>query len=163
MRRKYTSQQMSVLLGACLLQCAMIGVLINCSGVLFAQIRQKFGFSLSRISAYNTIKSVTGTIVAAYITELFFKTNKACFLLVNQLITLLSFVLIILDAGGWLWYAAAVISGISMCVSSVAIPSVLGQWFHKRAGTVTGIAMAFSGIGGAICNPICARLISLFG
>ena len=53
--KKISVKQWRVLIGACLFQCAMVGVLINCSGVLFAQIRGEFGFTMSRVSLYNTI------------------------------------------------------------------------------------------------------------
>ena len=68
---------MLVLIGACLFQCAMIGVLINCTGVLFAQIRHEFGFTMSKVSVYNTLKSVTSALAAASVTAFFFKSNKA--------------------------------------------------------------------------------------
>ena len=163
MKKKYSKDQIMVLIGACLFQCAMIGVLINCSGVLFAQIRQEMGFSMSKISVYNTIKSVATAASAAYVTALFFRANKARFLLVNQLAIIAGFLLIIFDAEGIFWYASAVLIGVASCIGSVAVPMLLSQWFPGNAGTATGIAMAFSGIGGALCNPLCARLITARG
>lgn len=163
MKKKYSKNQIMVLIGACLFQCAMIGVLINCSGVLFAQIRQEMGFSMSKISVYNTIKSVATAASAAYVTALFFRANKARFLLVNQLAIIAGFLLIIFDAEGIFWYASAVLIGVASCIGSVAVPMLLSQWFPGNAGTATGIAMAFSGIGGALCNPLCAGLITALG
>lgn len=163
MKKKYSKDQVMILIGACLFQCAVIGVLINCSGVLFAQIRQEMGFSMSKVSVYNTIKSVATAASAAYVTALFFRSDKAKFLLVNQLTIIAGFLLIIFDAEGILWYASAVLIGVSSCIGSVAVPMLLSQWFPGNAGTATGIAMAFSGIGGALCNPLCARLITALG
>lgn len=163
MGKKYSRDQMMVLIGACLFQCAMLGVLINCTGVLFAQIRQELGFTMSKISVYNTMKSVATALSAAAVTAFFFRSNKARFLLVNQLAIILSFLMITFGAEGPLWYASAVVSGVASCVSSVAVPMLLNQWFPENAGTATGIAMAFSGIGGAVCNPLCAKLIDLAG
>lgn len=161
--KKYTSSQMLVLIGACLFQCAMIGVLINCTGVLFAQIRHEFGFTMSKVSVYNTLKSVTGALAAASVTAFFFKSNKARFLFLNQVLMVSGFLLLTLGAEGPLWYASAVVCGMAGCVANVAVPMVLNQWFPKNAGTATGIAMAFSGIGGAVCNPLCAKLIGIVG
>ena len=163
MTKKFSSQQWTVLIGACLFQCAMIGLLVNCSGVLFAQIRVELGMSMTKISAFNTIKGVTGMIAAATITDLFFKMNKAWFLLINQLLMIGSFVVLILGADSWIWYFASVINGLSMCISTVAVPYILTQWFPRNAGFATGVAMAFSGIGGAIFSPLCAELIARFG
>ena len=161
--KKISVQQIAVLIGACLYQCAMIGILLNCSGVLFAQIRQELGFTMSRVSVYNTMKSVTTALAAASVTALYFKSRKPIFLLLNQLLTITGFLLLTVGAEGSLWYVSAVICGFSGCVGSVAIPMLLTLWFPDNSGTATGIAMSFSGIGGAICNPLCARLINSMG
>lgn len=163
LRRGLTRQQIAVLIGACLYQCAMIGVLMNCSGVLFAQIRQELGFSMSKVSLYNTMKSVITALAAASVTALYFKSRKPVFLLVNQLITISGFLLLTIGADTSMWYVSAVLCGISGCVGSVAIPMLLTRWFPDNSGTATGIAMAFSGIGGAVCNPLCANLIDSLG
>lgn len=162
-RKKISVQQIAVLIGACLYQCAMIGILLNCSGVLFAQIRQELGFTMSRVSVYNTMKSVTTALAAASVTALYFRSRKPVFLLLNQLLTITGFLLLSVGAEGPLWYVSAVICGLSGCVGSVAIPMLLTLWFPDNSGTATGIAMSFSGIGGAICNPLCARLINSMG
>lgn len=78
--KKISVKQWRVLIGACLFQCAMVGVLINCSGVLFAQIRGEFGFTMSRVSVYNTIKSVATALAAASMTAWYFRSRKALFL-----------------------------------------------------------------------------------
>ena len=163
MKNKYSARQWLVLLGASLFQCAMMGILVNSSGVLFAQIRQELGMSMTKVSAFNTIKGVSGMLSAAYITGLFFKMDKAKFLLCCQTIVVLSFVLLIWGADGWLWYFTAVLNGAALCVSAVAVPYILAQWFPQNAGFAAGVAMAFSGISGAICNPMCAKLILSWG
>ena len=152
-----------VLVGACLYQCAMIGILLNCSGVLFAQMRHELGFTMSKVSLYNTLKSVTTALAAASATALYFKSKKPVYLLLNQLITISSFLLLTVGATGPLWYVSAVLCGLSSCIGSVAVPMILTQWFPQNAGTATGIAMSFSGIGGAVCNPLCAKLIGIIG
>lgn len=160
---KITAQQWRALAGACLLQCAMMGVLINCSGVLFAQIRMDTGIRMTEISAFNTIKSVTGALLSATVTGLFFQKNQKYGLLMNQALMCLSYLMMTIRPGGPIWYVAAVLSGISGCLCVVAIPSILNQVFPRQSGTPTGFAVAFSGIGGAIFNPLCARLITAVG
>ena len=154
---------MQALIGACLFQCAMLGVLVNCSSVLFSQIRQELDLSMTKVTAFNTVQSMTSMLLAACVTGLFFKKNKAKILLLGQVGLVLSYVLLIFGKKDWIWYGAAMVKGMSLCLSTVAVPFVLSQWFPKGTGTVTGIAMAFSGIGGAVCSPLCARLILLTG
>lgn len=159
----FTSKQLMVLVGACLYQCAMIGILLNCSGVLFAEMRHELGFTMSKVSLYNTIKSVITALAAASVTALYFKSKKPVFLLLNQLVTISGFMLLTVGTTGPMWYVSAVLCGLSGCVGSVAIPMLLTQWFPQNAGTATGIAMSFSGIGGAVCNPLCAKMIGVIG
>ena len=160
---KITARQWRALAGACLLQCAMMGVLINCSGVLFAQIRMDTGIRMTEMSAFNTIKSVTGALLSATVTGLFFRKNQKYGLLMNQALMCLSYLMMTIRPGGPIWYAAAILSGVSGCLCVVAIPSILNRVFPLQSGTPTGFAMAFSGIGGAIFNPLCAWLITAVG
>lgn len=163
MKERYSKDQILVLIGACLFQGAMLGVLVNCTGVLFAQIRHELGFSMSRISVYNTIKCVATALAAAYITARYFKSNKKRFLLLNQLVLIASYFLIAWDAAGVTWYISAIVGGVASCMSNLAVPMVLSRWFPKNPGSAAGLAMSFSGISGAVCNPLCAKLIEWMG
>lgn len=164
MKEKFTRQQWMVLIGACLFQCALIGVLINSSGVLLAQIRTEYGFPLTRVSGFNTVKSVVCALGGVTLTSLFFKSKKWMFMSCNILLIIISYCMLILDAKNpVVWYASAALGGINSCTVSVMIPFLLNQWFPGNAGTVTGLAVAFSGLGGMIFNPITAKLIGRLG
>ena len=92
---------------------------------------------MSRVSLYNTIKSVATALAAASMTAWYFRSRKALFLFLNQLITIGSFLLLILGANGPLWYVSAALCGISCCIMNVAVPMTLDQWFPENAGTAT--------------------------
>lgn len=118
---------------------------------------------MTEISAYNTLKSVTGALLSAGVTGLFFQKNQKYALLINQALMCFGYLMMTVQPGGAMWYFAAAVAGVSGCLGVVAVPSILNQIFQKNSGTPTGIAMAFSGIGGAIFNPLCARLIAAAG
>ncbi|WP_314775319.1 MFS transporter, partial [Lancefieldella rimae] len=42
----------------------------------------------------------------------------------------------------------------------LAVPTLIGNWFSKRVGFFTGLCFAFTGIGGALFNPIGSTLIA---
>lgn len=164
MKEKFAKQQWLVLIGACLFQCALIGVLVNSTGVLLAQIRTEFGFAMTRVSAFNTVKSVVCALGGVALTSLFFRSKKWVFMICNILLTVLSYCLLVFDAENlFIWYTAAALNGINACTVTVMIPYLLNQWFPGSAGTMTGFAMAFSGLGGIVFNPITAELIDRFG
>lgn len=164
MKYKMTTQQRLVLIGACLFQCAFIGILINSAGVILAQIRVEFGFSLTRISSYHTLKGLMGALGGVLFTSLFFKVKQPIYMSVNILLVVTSFLLLIVDArSNALWYLSACLSGTSFCTSTVMVPFILNRWFPHNAGATTGVAMAFSGLGGVVFNPLTAWLIESFG
>ncbi len=68
----FSKQQIWVLLGAALFQCALIGVLVNSASVLLAQIQGELGLPMTQISAYHTIKSVVGAVGGAFFAAVFF-------------------------------------------------------------------------------------------
>lgn len=160
---RFSARQVRAVIGACLLQCAMLGILANCSGVLFAQIRLDAGITMVRISAFNTLKGILGAVVAASVTGLFFKLDKRWVLLGNQVLMCLGYLCMTLDPAGPIWYFAAVLVGVSGCLGVIAVPCILDSRFPENPGTVTGFAMAFSGISGAVLNPFSAKLIGLYG
>jgi len=64
----------------------------------------------------------------------------------------------------WQWYIAGAVMGFFLPPVYLIIPPIiLSNWFIKKRGFVIGIALAFSGIGGAIMNPIVASLIQNHG
>ncbi len=163
MKWNFTKRQMLVLTGASLFQCALLGVLANSTGVLLTQIRMELELSMTEISAYYTIKSVVGALGGAFFAALFFKSDKKRYLLFNIFTLVASYLLLLVGAGNWLWYVAAALSGVSFCTATIMVPHVLGQWFPENIGFAIGFAMAFSGVGGAVFNPVASLLIDHFG
>lgn len=160
---KYGKRQWKALIGACLLQCAMLGILVNCTGVFLAQLRMENGIPMTEISAYNTLKGIVGALLSALVTGLFFKRNQKYALIINQTVMCIGYLLMVFQPYGMAWYISAAVVGVSGCLGVVAVPSMLSRVFPQRSGTPTGIAMAFSGIGGAVFNPLTARLIAAAG
>ena len=155
-------QQLWVLVGASLFQCALVGVLINSSGTFLAEIRAEYGFSMSRISSFNILKSVSGALGGTLVTALLFKRDGPKFLLGVIFLEIAGFLLLIFGADTWLWYISPILLGPSSPVSIIAVPYLLNHRIPEHAGSATGIAMAFSGLGGVIFNPLSAALIDTF-
>jgi len=64
----------------------------------------------------------------------------------------------------WHWYVAGAVMGFFLSPVFYATPAIiLSNWFIKKRGFVIGFAMAFSGVGGAIMNPVVASLIHNYG
>ena len=57
----FTGRALLALLGACLFQCAFIGILVNSNGVFMTAIRESVGLPMTMISANTSIRSVAST------------------------------------------------------------------------------------------------------
>ncbi|WP_423977369.1 MFS transporter, partial [Lancefieldella rimae] len=61
----------------------------------------------------------------------------------------------------WQLYICGVVIGIGLPgLIFLAVPTLIGNWFSKRVGFFTGLCFAFTGIGGALFNPIGSTLIA---
>ena len=64
----------------------------------------------------------------------------------------------------WQWYVAGAVLGVAAAFAFLLpAPVMIGNWFKKKAGLAMGIAMACSGIGGAVMNPLGGALIQSLG
>lgn len=163
MDKRLQAHSLKLILGAAIFQAALVGFLINSVSTLLAQIRLDYGFSVTRISMFSILRSASSALGGTLVTSLLFRMDGARVLVGTLGLELLGFVLLIFGADTWLWYIAPVLLGPASTVSSIAVPYYLILRVPNRAGFVTGIVMAFSGIGGALANPLEAWLIRRFG
>lgn len=159
----FTGRALLALLGACLFQCAFIGILINSNGVFMTAIRESVGLPMTMISANTSIRSVAGATTAAFFTAVFYKTDCWKVMLGSVLVIVAGFLLLPIATDNFLWYLIPVLSCHASSIGILAIPHLMQQWFPEHSGTASGIAMAFSGLGGAVFNPVAAALCTAFG
>ena len=138
-------------------------MMVNCTGVLFAAILSDMGFRAGDLSIYYTIRQLLCAATIGITTRLFFQRNPRTILFITGSCCAISFWMIAFFSQVWQWYIAAVLIGFGMSCTTVVIPIVLGNWFHRFKGTVIGLTMAASGIAGALYSPISSEIIERFG
>ena len=163
MKTANAKENIKVIIGASLLQCALLGILVNTTGTLFSPIVQEYGFAMTRVSAFNIIKSVAGALTGAAAASVMYRMDPRKYLLGVIGMISFGFAMLVFGANTFLWYISPALVSLSSTVGIVAIPTFLGQRLSKGAGSATGFAMAFSGVGGVAFNPIAAFLIQLVG
>ena len=146
-----------------LLQGSVIGLVMNCNGILFAAIRSDLGFRAGDLSVYYMIRSFATALTITFTTGLVFRKNPRLVLAGLNGLFMISIAAMYFFHDLWQWYAAAVAAGIGSSCNSVIIPIVLNNWFRKNNGLVIGITMSASGIFGAVFSPIISGMISSFG
>lgn len=152
-----------VLAGMVLIQAGIIGVLTNCTGILFAAILSETGFRAGDLSVYYTIRSLVSAATVGVTCRLFFQKNSRIVLAVLGAVYCISMGAMCFFSQLWQWYVSAVFAGIGSGCAPVVIPIVLNNWFHKKNGFVIGLTMSASGVAGAVFSPVCSRLITAFG
>lgn len=162
MTEKLTKKELLVVIGAALYYCAAIGLVLNCIGTFLAQIRAEYAFSMARVSAFNTLRSVSGVLMGALVTKLLFKLDAPKFMMGVIVLEVAAFVLLAVGADTLLWFVCPFMIGPSTTVSVTAVPYLLNHRLKHHAGAATGFATAFSGIAGVLTNPFSAFLIETF-
>lgn len=152
-----------ILIAAICIQGGIIGVLVNCTGVIFSAIIEDLGFRSGDLSIYYTIRAFLQAAACGTTTKLFLNKNPKVVMTGLATLGLAGYVGMYFYSSLWQWYFSGILVGICMSCVLVVIPVVLNNWFAVKNGMVIGIAMAASGLAGAVFSPVLSKLILTMG
>ncbi len=152
-----------ILVAAVCIQGAIIGIMVNCTGVIFSAIIEDLGFRSGDLSIYYTVRAFTQAAACGVTTKLFLSKNPKLVMTLLGCLGLAGWVGMYFYNRLWQWYFSGVLVGICMSCVLVVIPVVLNNWFATKNGMVIGIAMAASGLAGAVFSPVLSSLITTIG
>ncbi len=153
-----------ILLACCAVQFGGLGVLSNSIGVFFPAVSGDLGFTTAQITMHVTIRGVAtmltlplaGRLINRYRSR--YVLTTAAVMLVLSIGSMASFKML------WQWYLASVFYGIAGAFLFLNMsPILLTNWFSEKTGFAIGVAMAFSGLGGIVMNPVGNAIIQAFG
>ena len=145
------------------IEAGMLGILANCTGILFSAVIAEFGFRTGDLSLYYLIRSLAAAAACGVLTRLFFERNAKAVITAVGAVSAVAFGLMSSFNSLWQWYLSAVFAGIGISFILVMLPIVVNNWFSKNNGLLIGLAMSASGIAGAGYGQICSVLISRYG
>lgn len=150
-----------ILIACCFMQAGGIGIIVSSSGIFLNPIAQDLNFGIGQLSLYMSIQGL-GMVAALPIAgNLLPKLNIRYLVSGAMVICAGTFALMSQFTQLWQWYLAGAIIGFcSGFVFIMPAPIMIGNWFKKKTGLAMGIVMSFSGVGGAIMNPIGISVIS---
>lgn len=151
-----------VLVGMVLIQAGMMGVLINCTGILFSAVLADCNFRAGDLSVYYTIRSLSSAAAVSFTSRLFYRRGGKIMAILGAVLAV-SFGSMFFFDSLWQWYVSGVFAGVGMSCVMVIMPVVLNNWFKAHNGLVIGLAMSSSGIAGAVFSPICSTLVTSLG
>ena len=141
----------------------LVGILLNCTGIIFTEIIKEFGFRTGDLSIYYSIRSLVRAMALGIVSGLFFRKNSKKVLIGFTVVTCLAYMSMAFYTQLWQWYISAVFIGIGTSYTGMSISVLLANWFHSKKGLVMGLAMSSSGVLGAVVSPLCSKLIELTG
>ena len=110
----------------------LVGVLLNCTGIIFAEIIKEFGFRSGDLSIYYTIRSLTRAAALGVVSGWFFRKGQSKKVLIGiTTLTCLAYMSMGLYTQLWQWYISAFVVGVGTSFTGMALSVVLANWFHS--------------------------------
>ena len=153
-----------ILIACCFLQAGGMGTINNAAGIMVPAVLGDLQFSQGSFMLYFTIQGLCMTAALPVAGKLLPKVSMRVLVSVGMVAAALAFASMGQFNAVWQWYVAGAGLGVAAAFAFLLpAPVMIGNWFKKKAGLVMGIAMACSGIGGAVMNPLGGALIQSLG
>lgn len=153
-----------VLVACCMMMLGGQGIIQNCSGIFYAPAAEALGVGRGDISFYRTVANLATCITLPLAGKYLPRWNIRLVLPVCMGVICISAAILPLCDELWMWYIVGAIQGLlGSFVFLAPAPIILANWFYKRSGFAVGLAMAFSGLGGVVFNPIISAVLAVWG
>ncbi|MCL2122119.1 MAG: MFS transporter [Clostridiales bacterium] len=139
------------------------GLTANSAGQYLVPILTELEFGMGEYQLSMSIRGVFSFISLALLNKMMAKINLRLLMSSCMLVMIAGMALTSTFTHLWQWYAIGAVMGFVGPPTQMIIPPILiNNWFVKKKGFAIGIAMTFSGIGGAIMNPVLAWIIQAY-
>lgn len=153
-----------IVAACCGMAISSIGIVTNCMGVFYKPVSEALGVGRGSVALFNTIVHLTTGFTTPIVANLIRRLSLKPILLTGSLLISGGIALLSVANQVWIFYVVAPFVGIgAAATSSVAILTVLNNWFDLKYGMASGLALACSGIGGALLAPVFTSIIELIG
>ncbi len=152
-----------LIVAACIVfTCIPCALTLSCAGIYFTPVSDYFGVPKASFTLYFTILNLAMMITLPIAGKLMSKMDMRIILTVCAIIDGLAMIAMSFFTEIWMFYVSGVFLGIGTApLLYLATPSLINAWCYKKVGFFIGLAMAFTGIGGVIFNPVGTALINM--
>lgn len=152
-----------IVLGACMTQFMVIGLLIS-FGVFFKALETEFGWSRALISSFTALAMFMMGVFAIFGGRLSDRFDPRIVLSITGILFAVGYSMMSQVSEVWQMY---VIFGLfisaGMATHDVVTLSTIARWFEKRRGMMTGVVKTGTAVGQFTLPPLCAFLILQMG
>ena len=154
-----------VMLVCCLVMLVVsTGIVNNCAGQFVAPVCEALDMPRSSMTLYLSFQNFALMLLVPFLGAIYTKIKPRLFAAVGATVMAVAFGMLSQCQVPWqFWICGFFIGAGVMAVSTTTVSIIMNNWFIKNKGLVIGIAMAGSGFGGMIFNPIGQQLIANFG
>lgn len=153
-----------IIIACCSCSASSIGIATNCMGLFVTPIANHLEIGFGAVTMYITIMNLCSAFFAPVLAKLMIKFDIRFIMSTGIIINGIILLLFSIFNQVSLFYLFAILFGASnCCFSLIPITQIINNWFKKKQGFVSGICLSFSGVGGAIFNPIINSLIVSMG
>ena len=160
--KKTHGRHLMVLIAMCGLMATSLGFVTNTAGIFFGPIAADFGLgdritpvSLA-LTISNLIYALSGMLVARVVNAWSFRP----LVIASASVLVATTAALSLCRSLAALYALNAVRGFSAgMISNVLVTMVIGEWFRSDTGLISSLALGFSGVAGALFNPILEAVI----
>ena len=152
-----------IVAGCFLLTFTGIGFDINSIGVFLKPVTESLGFDRGEFSLYFTIAALSMMVAAPFMGKLLSKYNIRLVMGIATTLLSVSFFLYSQSTQLMHFYLLSILLGIGSAGTHVIpVALLITNWFKEKRGLAIAIALAGSGIGGMLFNPVANYLITTY-
>lgn len=153
-----------VLIGLCGPQFFTVTAWYMTASLYLPYVTSELGVSTTSLALYLTIHGLIMAFATNVVARKISKVNVRRMLAVGNFVICLVFMLMSQFQAVWMWYLAAIVTGICAACIQILVPMiVINNWFVKKVGLANGIFWAAGGLGAVILSPVVSTLLSTVG
>ena len=163
-RKKSSLTYLLIIISCCGMVAASIGLYVNAYGIFFSPMSEALGVRRGDISLHATLCGLSTGLVGIPVIHWIQSHRLRPVILAGVVLAAVSTLLTAFTTHVWQLNLLGILRGAGLCCFHLAIvTTVVGNWFEAKRGTITGFIASFSGIAGAVFNPIFNALILRVG
>lgn len=137
------------------------GIIVNTVNQFVLPITEQTGMSRAAFTLYTSFQNIALMLTVPFLSKIYSKVKPKIMTIIGFLVMCAAYCMLSQCSQAWQFYVCGVFIGFGLAfVSTTTVGILINNWFIKNKGTVLGIAMAGSGFGSMIFNPIAQQLIS---
>ena len=132
--------------------------------IILKQLMTQFNTGRGEVSLSQSISLIATGITGIFVGRLLRRYKPKTFMLWGAIGTGISFLLLSLSNGLWLFYFLYLVAGIASGFNSaIALFTLMSKWFKRKWGTAIGIAMTGGGIGSIFIQALVGSIAQNHG